>query len=342
MRSTTSTTPRPLGHRRAADPLQPDVRGTRSSLGAGAIAAAVPSAPGSRWEGDVGDRDATVVGNRTRRGRSSAGSSREGEAGLEGRRPSPRSRPTRRRSRSDGGRRRGRSESSSGEGATVPIGGVIASYRRALSRSAVRVSGACPARAPAAPYSPPRADHPVLPAPGKQPTASGPRRSLACIARESHIDLRALTGSGPGGQDRQGSPRGGGAASAPAAPTRQVARRQGHRHVRGAPRSRSLSGWPSPRPRSLTSTLTARPTWRRRSSCGRSCAGPAEGRTENGRRRRTAAPWSSRPTTTAGSAQAKGARAARASRAKTPPPATGRSRCYERVTSASRSPPTTA
>jgi len=82
-----------------------------------------------------------------------------------------------------------------GEGETVPIGGVIASIGDALPRS--------PAPAQAGPAAPAR------PAAGNasdaSDTADGAGRVRASplarrIARESEIDLRAVSGSGPGGR----------------------------------------------------------------------------------------------------------------------------------------------
>ncbi len=82
-----------------------------------------------------------------------------------------------------------------GEGATVPLGGVIATIGEA---SEPRSGPPAPARAA-----------PVAPAPaaaGKSPdTDNGADRVKASplarrIARESQVDLRALTGSGPGGR----------------------------------------------------------------------------------------------------------------------------------------------
>ena len=82
-----------------------------------------------------------------------------------------------------------------GEGATVPLGGVIATIGEASE----------PRSGPPAPARP----APVAPAPvaaGKSPdTDNGADRVKASplarrIARESQVDLRALTGSGPGGR----------------------------------------------------------------------------------------------------------------------------------------------
>jgi pyruvate dehydrogenase E2 component (dihydrolipoamide acetyltransferase) len=82
-----------------------------------------------------------------------------------------------------------------GEGATVPLGGVIATIGEASE----------PRSGPPAPARP----APVAPAPaaaGKSPdTDNGAGRVKASplarrIARESQVDLRALTGSGPGGR----------------------------------------------------------------------------------------------------------------------------------------------
>jgi pyruvate dehydrogenase E2 component (dihydrolipoamide acetyltransferase) len=82
-----------------------------------------------------------------------------------------------------------------GEGATVPLGGVIATIGEASESRSGRPAPARPA--------------PVAPAPaaaGKSPaTDNGADRVKASplarrIARESQVDLRALTGSGPGGR----------------------------------------------------------------------------------------------------------------------------------------------
>jgi pyruvate dehydrogenase E2 component (dihydrolipoamide acetyltransferase) len=82
-----------------------------------------------------------------------------------------------------------------GEGATVPLGGVIATIGEASEQGSGPPAPARPA--------------PVAPAPaaaGKSPdTDNGAGRVKASplarrIARESQVDLRALTGSGPGGR----------------------------------------------------------------------------------------------------------------------------------------------
>jgi len=82
-----------------------------------------------------------------------------------------------------------------GEGETVPIGGVIASIGDALPRS--------PAPAQAGPAAPARAA--AGNASDASDTADGAGRVRASplarrIARESEIDLRAVSGSGPGGR----------------------------------------------------------------------------------------------------------------------------------------------
>ena len=85
-----------------------------------------------------------------------------------------------------------------GEGATVPIGGVIAS----IGESSEAPSGS-PAPAPDRPAA--RAPAAAGRSSGASGTGNGADRVRASplarrIARESHIDLRALTGSGPGGR----------------------------------------------------------------------------------------------------------------------------------------------
>ncbi len=106
-----------------------------------------------------------------------------------------------------------------GEGATVPIGGVIAS----IGESSEAPSGS-PAPAQTAPAA--RAPAAAGRSSGASDTGNGADRVRASplarrIARESHIDLRALTGSGPGGRIVKADLEVAAQPSAPAAPTRQ-------------------------------------------------------------------------------------------------------------------------
>jgi pyruvate dehydrogenase E2 component (dihydrolipoamide acetyltransferase) len=106
-----------------------------------------------------------------------------------------------------------------GEGATVPIGGVIAS----IGESSEAPSGS-PAPAQAAPAA--RVPAAAGRSSGASDTSNGADRVRASplarrIARESQIDLRALTGSGPGGRIVKADLQVAGQPPAPASQTRQ-------------------------------------------------------------------------------------------------------------------------
>ncbi len=149
-----------------------------------------------------------------------------------------------------------------GEGQTVPLGGVIATIGDVTES---RSGSPAPAH--------PRPAAPSTVAAGKSSESdNGADRVKASplarrIARESQVDLRALTGSGPGGRIVKADVRRSSAG----------ARRQGRRHDGSSPRAsrfRSPSGCRvEGHDPGLHAPRRGR-RWSRRSSCGRSCARP--------------------------------------------------------------------